>query len=108
AQSALTGSQEQLSAMQAQVGEQLDLQATLVALLAETQMETISLAATNAANGITATARIVWQPETNAGMLVTMEMPPLPEDQVYQLWYLRGGVPYSAGMFTVDASGKGM
>lgn len=108
AQSALTGSQAQLTTVQAQLSEQLDLQTTLVTLLAQAQMQTVSLAASDATTGTTAAARIVWEPETNAGMLVTMEMPPLAADQVYQLWYLRGGVPYSAGMFTVDASGKGM
>jgi anti-sigma-K factor RskA len=46
-------------------------------------------------------------PEQGRVRLAVSDLPPLPEDQVYQLWLLGTDAPISAGTFTVDASGRG-
>jgi anti-sigma-K factor RskA len=53
-------------------------------------------------------ALVFWPPQEDFGMLYTDQMPPLGADQVYQLWLLReDGERVSAGIFDVDASGRG-
>lgn len=39
--------------------------------------------------------------------LVVLNLPPLPADQVYQVWLFKEGQRYSAGTFTVDSTGYG-
>lgn len=80
----------------------------MINVLVQGPMEQATLGALNASQTMSATARILWNPEMQRGMLVAMQMPPLPQDQAYQLWLLRGGVPTAAGMFTVDDRGMGM
>ncbi len=41
------------------------------------------------------------------GILAVLDLPPLPDDLVYQIWLIKGGVRTSVGTFTVDASGYG-
>jgi anti-sigma-K factor RskA len=42
-------------------------------------------------------------------LLVAARLPPLAENQVYQLWLIAGeGAPQSGGVFTVDSSGFGV
>jgi len=47
---------------------------------------------------------------SNSGVtaiLAVLNLPPLPNDQVYQVWLVKGGQKHSAGIFTVDATGYG-
>ena len=57
---------------------------------------------------MTATARIMWNPDMQSGIMMAMDMPELSGDETYQLWFLRGGVPVSAGTFNIDTTGMGM
>lgn len=41
------------------------------------------------------------------GLLAVLDLPPLPDDRVYQIWLIKGGLRTSGGTFTVDASGYG-
>lgn len=42
-------------------------------------------------------------------VLLAAQLPPLSEDQVYQLWVIAGGnAPASGGLFTVDSTGYGV
>lgn len=38
-------------------------------------------------------------------LLAVLNLPPLPADQVYQVWLMQGGRKYDAGLFTVDSTG---
>jgi anti-sigma-K factor RskA len=41
------------------------------------------------------------------GILAVLDLPPLPDDLVYQIWLIKDGMRTSIGTFTVDASGYG-
>jgi len=53
-----------------------------------------------------AQARIIWNAHAG-GLLVAADLPPLPEGKIYELWAIAGGKPLPAGLFGVDAQGKG-
>lgn len=113
--SALTDTQESLVAAQEQLASlggigaaQVGLSEGVLSALAQGSLEEAMLQPINAAGTMTATARIVWNPDMQQGMLVAMNMPELEEERTYQLWLLRGGVPTSAGLFQVDGNGMGM
>jgi anti-sigma-K factor RskA len=55
-----------------------------------------------------AIAEVLWAPEVNMAMLYARSFPPLPPNQVYQLWLNTGGVRSSGGLFTVDQNGTGV
>lgn len=55
-----------------------------------------------AAPAETARLRIAW--EGSLGVLVALDLPPLPPDQTYQLWLFDGDTPVSAGVFQVNAN----
>ncbi|MGB9738263.1 MAG: hypothetical protein C0184_06110 [Chloroflexus aggregans] len=47
--------------------------------------------------------------DTTGQIVVVAALPPLPADQVYQLWLIEGETaPVSGGVFTVDVSGYGL
>lgn len=54
-----------------------------------------------------ATGRVVWNPQSGGHALVA-HLPPAPPGRGYALWTIAGGVPRPAGMFQVDARGRGM
>lgn len=54
-----------------------------------------------------ARARLLWHPQAG-GVFVATGLPAPPEGKAYQLWAIEGrNAPVSAGVFGVDASGKG-
>jgi anti-sigma-K factor RskA len=53
-----------------------------------------------------ARARLLWSPE-RGGTLLATGLPPPPADKTYELWAIAGGKPVPAGLFTVDAEGRG-
>ncbi len=53
------------------------------------------------ADGGTATAH--WSASLGTSVLVTDGIPALDEGQTYELWYVRGETPISAGVFAADA-----
>ncbi|WP_243224600.1 anti-sigma factor domain-containing protein [Microbacterium sp. CIAB417] len=52
--------------------------------------------------GGTATAH--WSESVGSAVLVTDGLEPLAEDRTYELWYVRGDAPVSAGVFDVEDS----
>ncbi len=50
---------------------------------------------------------LMGSPEREWGLLVAVGMPPLPKDQVYQLWLVNGKQYFDGGTFTVDDTGYG-
>ena len=52
-----------------------------------------------------ARARVFVDPETGRALLFAFELPILSEDEVYQLWAIRGDRPESLGTFTASEEG---
>ena len=52
--------------------------------------------------------KLIADPGGNSALLVTSDLKPLPPEQVYQFWLIRGDVPVSGGLFTVDTGGRGI
>lgn len=50
-------------------------------------------------------AELRWSPSLGEAVLVADDMPVLSDDQSYELWYVREGVPISAGVFEAPAEG---
>lgn len=53
-----------------------------------------------------AQGRMFWNPRAG-GVFVAVDLPPAPEGKVYELWAIAGGRPVPAGLFGVDAQGRG-
>jgi anti-sigma-K factor RskA len=55
-----------------------------------------------------ATGTVLYSQQAKAAALVVQNLPELPSDKVYQLWYIRGdNNPEPGGTFAVDAQGSG-
>ncbi len=68
---------------------------------------TRSVALAGAGPSPDAHAWLRWHPAAG-GLLVATALPPVPAGQTYQLWAIgRGTGPVSAGIFGVDAQGRG-
>jgi len=89
-----------LTLVKAQAAEQ---ERTL-ALLGDPETRLVSLA--GLAPRPQAQGRIIWNARAG-GLLVAADLPAPPEGKVYELWAIAGGKPLPAGLFTVDAEGKG-
>lgn len=59
-------------------------------------------------NASNAQATVLWNSENRVGSLFVTNLPPLPEDHVYQFWLVRDGHSLSLGTFSIDDSGVGM
>ncbi len=44
-------------------------------------------------------------PSSRNALFYAFNLPPLPADKTYQLWFIAGGKPVSAGLFAVDSRG---
>jgi anti-sigma-K factor RskA len=75
-----------------------------LALLADPGTQVVSLAGLKPRPE--AQARMLWNPRAG-GLLVAADLPPLPEGKTYELWAIAGGKPVPAGLFGVDAAGRG-
>ncbi|MBI4637122.1 MAG: anti-sigma factor [Candidatus Rokubacteria bacterium] len=53
-----------------------------------------------------ATGRVIWH-ATAGGHVFVEKLPPAPPGKTYELWTIAGGTPRAAGLFEVDASGRG-
>jgi anti-sigma-K factor RskA len=53
-----------------------------------------------------AQGRMIWNPRAG-GLFVAVDLPAAPEGKTYELWAIAGGKPVPAGLFSVDAEGKG-
>jgi anti-sigma-K factor RskA len=74
-------------------------------LLASNQVQIVPLAGTEVQPN--AAARIAWDLETNRWHLFVTAMQPLPEGQVYELWFVTADQrKVAAGLFSPDTTGK--
>jgi anti-sigma-K factor RskA len=81
-----------------------EAQARVLALLQDPATEVVTLAGLPAAPE--GRARLLWTPG-RGGVLLATGLPPTPPDKTYELWAIAGGKPVPAGLFTVDAQGRG-
>jgi anti-sigma-K factor RskA len=51
-------------------------------------------------------AKIVLDRQTGRGSFVAYNLPPLTSEQDYQLWYIKGGKPFDAGVFHINEAGE--
>jgi len=86
------------------VKAQAAAQERTLALLGDPETRLVSLA--GLAPRPQAQGRIIWNARAG-GLLVAADLPPPPAGKIYELWAIAGGKPLPAGLFTVDAEGKG-
>jgi hypothetical protein len=55
-----------------------------------------------------ASAWLLWSPGSRTGLLLVRGLPPAPAGRAYELWAIAGAEPVPAGVFTVDAAGRGL
>jgi anti-sigma-K factor RskA len=84
--------------------EQVAHQREALALLQDGLTQVITLAGLSPSPN--ARARMIWHAR-EGGILVASDLPPAPRGKAYELWAIVGARPVPAGVFTVDAEGKG-
>ena len=52
--------------------------------------------------------QMIANPNANSGVLIVADLTPLPAGNVYQFWLIKDDTPVSAGLFSVDAQGRGL
>jgi len=50
--------------------------------------------------------KVLLDPQTIGGGFIAYDLPPLADEHDYQLWFLKDGKPFDAGVFHVDANGE--
>jgi hypothetical protein len=50
--------------------------------------------------------KILLDPQTTGGSFIAYNLPPLTTEQDYQLWFLKDGKPFDAGVFSVNEKGE--
>jgi hypothetical protein len=53
-------------------------------------------------------ARIIWNPETNSGLIFSFGLPTPPAGKAYQLWAIQNNLPVSAGVFHPHVPGESL
>ncbi len=94
-----------LKSQNQRMAEALLQQQSLAYLVAYPNTSTFSLRSPRP--GGTTWGFVMGSHEREWGLLVAIGMPPLPKDQVYQLWLVSGVQSFGGGTFTVDDAGYG-
>ncbi len=55
-----------------------------------------------------ARGKMIWDSSSRSGYFFASSLPVPPTDKTYQLWAIANGKPLSAGIFSVDQTGKGV
>ena len=84
--------------------EQISQQRQALALLRDPATRIITLAGLEPSPK--AQGRMFWN-ERDGGIFVAADLPPAAPGKAYELWAIVGGKPIPAGLFGVDAEGKG-
>lgn len=98
----------QLAAIQAQSAQKDQLikqKDQLLDLFAAPDVRAIELAGLAAAPK--AKAKLFWNPAMRRGLLITSGLPTPDAGKAYELWGIAGNEPVPAGVFSVDAQGRG-
>src|SRR5205823_435746 len=94
---------ERLARNEASLRDQL-LYRGAVELLADPATRVVDLRAQGPAPA--ASGRMIWN-DVGGGHLFVAGLPPTPAGKTYALWAIAGGTPRPAGLFDVDAAGRG-
>lgn len=94
--------QARVAALRAEVAQKEET----LRLLADPGVRLVSLAGLAASPG--ASGRLLWNPVTRTGLLVTAGLPPVPPGRAYELWAIAGKEPVPAGVFTVEPGGRAL
>ena len=81
-----------------------DLWRTPTAVTALEQIEAAPDAAAAQTDFGGGTATVHWSPSVGKVVLVAEGLPTLPSDRTFELWYVRGDAPISAGTFAADGT----
>ncbi|HEX9942461.1 MAG TPA: anti-sigma factor, partial [Thermoanaerobaculia bacterium] len=74
-------------------------------VLAAPGVQSVVLAGLGPATG--AAGHTYVNPQTRDALFYAFNLPPLAPEKTYQLWFIAGGKPVSAGTFSVDPRGTG-
>ncbi len=96
---------ERLTGMVVDLKTDLTREEAVRQLLAEPDARLIELGGLPASPE--ASGRLLWNPTSRTGLLLTKKLPIAPEGKVYELWAITGNDPQPAGLFTVDERGNG-
>lgn len=102
---ALQADNEQLRVRNETLQQQLETQEDILASYQAPGATTLALGDLTGENPAAA-ATLTVASEASAATFVANNLPQLSADQVYQLWIIRGDLPLSAGIFSVDENGR--
>jgi anti-sigma-K factor RskA len=86
--------------------QQLSAEREVLAQISSPQAQAMSIAGTQVQPQ--AHGQMIADPHKNMAVLIVANLSALPPGKVYQFWLIRGKVPISAGIFTVDEQGRGL
>ena len=108
----LTQERERLETRVAALGREVDQAraearraAQALQVLAAPGVQSVVLAGLGPTPG--AAGHTYVNPQTRDALFYAFNLPPLQPDRTYQLWFIAGGKPASAGTFSVDPRGTG-
>ena len=90
---------------EAALREQVAVYRNAADLLRDPQAQVVTLRGLGPSPG--ATGRVVWHP-FNGGYVFVANLPSAPPGKAYELWTIGDAAPQPAGVFQVDASGRGV
>ena len=90
---------------EAALREQVAVYRNAADLLRDPQAQVVTLRGLGPSPG--ATGRVVWHP-VNGGYVFVANLPSAPPGKAYELWTIGDAAPQPAGLFQVDASGRGV
>ncbi len=88
-----------------QVAARLDDQNTLLASLSTGSTQHITLPPADSAGAGDTAASLIWNPQTQTGVLYARQFPLLAPDMAYQIWLIQGEGRISPGLFHVNPDG---
>lgn len=88
----------------AALNEQLAQYRSAADLLRDPATQVVTLRGLGPSPG--ATGRVIWHP-TAGGHVFVASLPPAPPGKAYELWTIADAAPRPAGVFRVDAAGRG-
>ena len=95
---------ERTARNEAALQEQVALYRGAVELLGDPATRVVELRGQGPATG--ASGRLIWN-DAGGGHLFVAGLPPAPAGKTYELWTIAGQTPRPAGLFGVDAAGRG-
>lgn len=95
---------ERVQRDEAALREQIAVYGSAVDLLRDPQTQIVTLHGLGPSPQ--ASGRVIWNP-SSGGHVFVANLPPAPAGKAYEMWTIGEGAPQPAGLFQVDASGRG-